>query len=593
MFVAPRYKVLLEDVVADRHLAPISLQDFEDYLQHVEGTPENLYFHLWMRNYRRIYHVWTESVLPAANIPSSSKGAYRSRDLWERLNLCQDRQLKDEFAFAKAKFFQDGAPMKLGISEELRQKVLFISNLPPQEIQVLTNKLPSFPSQPEPGHFDAVLDQVNAALAGAFERFVRLAFCNSGLWHSCLGHLLGMSILASGLALWCLGVLRLGGRGRGYIAGSLPLIWVGVWFMLVSAAGHCVGVYFTGDARQLYPYELARPLPPDATPPPIYSLERPLEECPPPYASAGKPSLASTTLLPFISTPMPQPSYQPWAYLNAGRRKSEGVLKMFGWRGDKEEGGVDVEMDARSTMDRTAEMELKLPPPRRTKDLPRGAFGIELPSLAGPSALPPAVTALRRGAVVGLQEELVDLGADQYRPYELPDSPGVFTEENDFGIVVSEAFDEDEPYPYTTVPYPISNEGSSSTEPGPTATTLEPLAPLVPGPEYAAQRRMTTPDIFALGRMDETGSAEVLARLHKSSHTPEWVVKDDGTGSRRGSRDSQSEGKGTVWPWPRRLLGPMTMVRSPVVRRAHWAVTVRAGGVALVVTLGMVLGFVW
>jgi hypothetical protein len=182
---------------------------------------------------------------------------YRARDLWERLYLCQDRQLKDEFAFAKTQFLEESAPMKLGISEELRRKVIFISNLPPQESQgtpvvlvpahlsesqtcsfpVLTNKIPSFPSQPEPGHFDAVLAQVDAALNAAFDRFIRLAFCNSGLWHSCLGHLLGMSIIAPGLMLWWMGVLRLGGRGRGSIVASLPLIWIGVWFMTVTLTG--------------------------------------------------------------------------------------------------------------------------------------------------------------------------------------------------------------------------------------------------------------------------------------------------------------------------------------------------------------------
>ncbi|KAG8775350.1 hypothetical protein FRC12_001540 [Ceratobasidium sp. 428] len=43
LFVAPRYDVALEDVVADKHLPPLSLQDFEDYLKYVEGTPQNLY----------------------------------------------------------------------------------------------------------------------------------------------------------------------------------------------------------------------------------------------------------------------------------------------------------------------------------------------------------------------------------------------------------------------------------------------------------------------------------------------------------------------------------------------------------------------
>jgi hypothetical protein len=98
----------------------------------------------------------------------------------------------------------------------------------------LTDKLPSFPNQPEPSIFNAILSQVDAALDAAFSRFLRLAFCNSGLWHSCVGHIGGACILAYGLALWCMGIIS---HRRGYIGGSLPLIWMGIWFMLVSANG--------------------------------------------------------------------------------------------------------------------------------------------------------------------------------------------------------------------------------------------------------------------------------------------------------------------------------------------------------------------
>ncbi|KAG9124746.1 hypothetical protein FRC07_010397 [Ceratobasidium sp. 392] len=337
MFVSPRFKISFEDVVADKHLPPLSLQDFEDYLQHVDGTPENLsvtypppspsrnltphrrYFHLWARHYRRIHRAWAESVLPT--IPSSSKGIYRSRDLWERLAHCQDRQLKEEFAFAKATFFDEHAPMRLQISDELRRQVMHVHNMPPQA-QELTNKLPSFPQQPEPGHFDAVLAHVDAQLQTAFDKFVFLAFRNSGLWHSCLGHLLGVVILASGMALWCAGIAR--GKGRPFVAASLPLIWFGVWFMLVSANGHCLAVYSTGDARQLYPHEFARPSQPDDVPPPIYSIARSVDvPCPPPYATSRKASGASATLLPVTNLPHK-------TYVGKGRRKSDGAAW---WKG--------------------------------------------------------------------------------------------------------------------------------------------------------------------------------------------------------------------------------------------------------------------
>ncbi|QRV99862.1 regulator of G protein signaling domain protein [Ceratobasidium sp. AG-Ba] len=566
----------------------LSLQDFEDYLQHVEGKPENLYFHLWLQHYRRVHGAWANSVLPT--VPGSSNGVYRSRDLWERLAPCQDRQLRDEFTFAKTNFFDDDAPMRLGISDEIRRNVMHIGNVPPQESDI-TTKLPSFPNQPEPGHFDAVLEHVNTELAAAFERFLRLAFCNSGLWHSCLGHLLGVAILAGGLALWCTGVVS--AKGRGYVAGSLPLIWVGVWFMLVSLNGHCLGVYVTGDARQLYPHEFLRPIPPDAVPPPVYSVARPSEEGPPPYASSRKPSGASGTLLPTPApVTLPPHTHQPWKYFNGGRRKSEAVGKrkdsgsgvelkrrkselarMFGRRIEEDlEAGAVMSMDQERRMRETAEMSLKLPPARKTKDLPRQSLAMDVFPTDQLPAPPPAVALARRGAIAGIEPDLEARFQVSFQTDELPTSPE-FTEENDFGIVVSEAFDEDDPHPYLSVfsPQPM-DEVSAVAESGSNPTTVDVPTPMPPGPEYLAQRRMTMPDIFAPAR---SGNDIAL----------DWVLKETGKSPRR------AEGS-VMWPWPRRLLGPMTAVHSPVVRRAHWVVTVRCALVALVATAGMAFGMI-
>ncbi|KAF8758299.1 hypothetical protein RHS01_02369 [Rhizoctonia solani] len=200
-FITPKYRISLEDVIADKHPSPVGVifllstshthcvaltTRLEDYLHHVEGLASNLYFHEWVHNYRERYREWAKSVLPL--------------ELWERLKDCQDRQLKDEFSSAKSTFFQPGAPMRLNIDASLRDRVLLIPNLPPS--QRLTDRLPSYPNQPEPSIFDPILEQVNQTLEAAFARFLRLAFCNAGLIHCILGHLLGLSILAAGLALW-------------------------------------------------------------------------------------------------------------------------------------------------------------------------------------------------------------------------------------------------------------------------------------------------------------------------------------------------------------------------------------------------------
>jgi hypothetical protein len=256
------------------------------------------------------------------------------------------------------------------------------------------------------------------------------------------------------------------------------------------------------------------------------------------------------------------------------------VLKLFTRRGEDKDKPVDLE-----AVDRT-----QLPPPRKTKNLPRSSLAIDIEQANGLGpALPPLV---HRGTMVDLsvrQNAVVDLSAGLeaagFRPEAQPDSP--FSEENDFGIVVSEAFEEDAPETYSypddgpTCPHP-------PTTPSPNAddlvvqqpshsgwAALEPLAPLVQVPEYAAQRRRTMPDIFAPG----VSSIQLTA------------VENE---SRRGSRSSEveREREGSVLrsPWPRKLLGPMTLVHSPVVRRAHWVMTVRTAIIASVVTCGMTLG---
>ncbi|CAE6474057.1 unnamed protein product [Rhizoctonia solani] len=581
-FVAPRYRLSLEDVISDKHLSPLSRQDFEDYLHHAEGSAANLYFHEWFHNYRRLYGEWAKSVLPAATfgLPSSSKYLYPTRELWERLKDCQDRQLKDEFSSAKATFFQPGASMRLNIDAKLRDRVLLIPNLPPPHNgQQLTDKLPSYPSQPEPSIFDPILEQVNKALEATLSRFIRLAFCNAGLWHNCLGHLLGLCILGSGLALWCLGIRS---YQRGFVAGSLPLIWVGVWFCLVSVSGLCLGVYSTGDARQLYPWEIARPAPLGATPPPTFSIAPRPNEAPTlsSYSFGRKPSNISY-ILPLTTPPLssPQSTYQP--QVNGGRRWSEGVLKI--WGRHKRESSIRPDWGA---IDRNAvELHDSLPPARKTKNLPRTSLVLDVEQANGPASshfrslsVTPTptfdVTYTRRNAAVDLSS---DLQAAGFGPEGRPDSP--FSEENDFGIVVSDAYDADtaqEPFhtlaPWTTFSMSTSNQEEIDRKHIPTES-LDRLAPLIQAPEPAASRRRTIPDICA--------------------STVETLTVDYPSGSRRGSKSSEPEaGDERYWPWPRTLLGPMTLVHSPLVRRAHWVTTWRTAAIATVVTWGMSLGLI-
>ncbi|EUC59507.1 RGS domain protein, putative [Rhizoctonia solani AG-3 Rhs1AP] len=490
--VKPKYTVRLEDVVADKHLPPLSRHDFEEYLYYVEGSLRNLYFHEWVHHYRQLFEHWAESVL-GANVPSSSKGGYRPRELWERLKNCQDPRLRKEFALAKDTFFRPGASMRLNIPSEYLDCILLIPNAPPPYDELeLTDKMPSFPSQPEPGIFDSILKLVRDALNTSFATFIKLAFSNAGLWHCVPGACGGALIVAGGLAMWSIGMTS---HRRGYVVGSLPIIWIGMWFMLVTLSGHCLTVYVTGDARQLYPWETERPLPPEVVPPSVYSLT----PAPAPEGVMSTPTPYQQYL--HYSSPLTCRSLSIHQHTHLARtlverRWSEGILKMLGR--DKGDDGSTVL--ARKT---EREPSNQLPPARKTKGLARNSLTMDAEQVntleqSGPASVlttspKDSATDLsqRRNAVVDISMELAAMGSGAEGR---PDSP--LSEENDFGIVLSEAFEEDEipemhhfstpSQPYST-PTLTHDKGLATRRPScstwvPNPSRQAPIAPLLQRP---------------------------------------------------------------------------------------------------------------
>ncbi|KAG9121854.1 hypothetical protein FRC07_002021, partial [Ceratobasidium sp. 392] len=323
------------------------------------------YFHQWLENYETLHKAWLSSFLPT--IPSTSGGGYRPQDLWDRLNPCQDRVFKEEFAYAKARWFYENASTRLDVTEEMRKSVLEIPNLPRSSQNELTHTLPSFPNQLTPFHSDPIRTHVTSYLRSALTRFLHLAFCNGGLWHACAGHM-GATVwfLAPGLALWILGIYT---ERRELVGGILLLIWAGFWIMLMCTNKHCFAMWLTADARQLYPHELVRPLPPEhATPPPVYSLAippQPDDHVAPPPSYKLRPCRKASGML---------------SLMNGGtggarteKRASGGsrILDLFGRREEERdlESGIVIELDIRRTMEQSRQMDLKLtlPPARKTK----------------------------------------------------------------------------------------------------------------------------------------------------------------------------------------------------------------------------------
>ncbi|EKM49495.1 uncharacterized protein PHACADRAFT_265007 [Phanerochaete carnosa HHB-10118-sp] len=79
--IQPHYKVSLEDVLARKHLPPLGLKDFEEWLLFVDGAPENLYFILWLRAYTTRYGRWTSSLKSSAETKRAKRKQRHSQDL--------------------------------------------------------------------------------------------------------------------------------------------------------------------------------------------------------------------------------------------------------------------------------------------------------------------------------------------------------------------------------------------------------------------------------------------------------------------------------------------------------------------------------
>ncbi|GAB1517952.1 hypothetical protein RhiTH_001008 [Rhizoctonia solani] len=543
------------------------------------------YFYEWVYRYRQIYNYWAESVLPTAGIdlPGSSKGAYRPRELWERLKNCQDPGLRQEFSLAKDMFFRPGAPWRLDISNEDVDRVLLIPNLPPPyDEQEHTNKMPSFPNQPEPGIFDPILRHVRDALHTSFATFLRMAFCNAGLMHYVPGACGGFLTLAGGIVMWTKGMTS---YQRGYVAGSLPLIWIGLWFMIVTLSG------YVGDARQLYPWEIKRPLPPDVVRPPVYSLAPAPAPGPTDVESSSyschRRRSNGSSLLPTTSTAFSTSENTFGFHALLERRRGEGVLKMVGRPLCNSKPTDPRVFDQKTTTD--------LPPPRQTKDLPRSSFAMSVKHVDVLQVHQPATSPSSKGSSSELPQRrnaVVDLSMELMEMEERPDSP--FSEENDFGIVVSDAFDDEEVpevhhFSSTFHQYPalaLNNEAQPIAQPPYASTWLPPLGqdvavPSIQLPEHAMQRRRTMPDVFAC--------VNPSIRHENDGLTINLVTVE----TRRGSKSSEVEqGPELYYPWARTLYGPMTLVHSPLVRRAHWVTTWRTAAIATGVTFGLTLGLI-
>ncbi|KAG8870019.1 hypothetical protein FRB98_001940, partial [Tulasnella sp. 332] len=228
--LTPRYEVSIHDVLDGKHLPPLTLKDFEEYLVFVEHSAENLYFICWLRDYKRTYNAWQHSL----NATLEESPEKRPQSLPE---------LTLSFSRARATFFDRDSHLEL--------------NLPFQEVEALLNNSKQY-AHPPPSVLADVERQVESMLRESLMKFISSSCGNSGRRRGLFAIAVGALVIAIGLIPVILSVYH--HTPRAIRLAGLPAFWFGFMTAIAGFHGVCVVIFLFGDARQLYPYELKRPL---------------------------------------------------------------------------------------------------------------------------------------------------------------------------------------------------------------------------------------------------------------------------------------------------------------------------------------------
>ncbi|GAA6060524.1 hypothetical protein JCM10212_005605 [Sporobolomyces blumeae] len=230
-------EVTLEDVLEGRYTPPLTLRDFEDYLAFKEKSAENLYFHLWVKEYTRLYN---------AHSPST-----RPHD--------EAMLLGASFRTAVDTFFSAQSPLELNVPSDLRRQIDSQIETAAHATAASPNSEPFLP----PSAFDKCHHEASESLAVSFKAFIKQVSRNADRNRGWFAIFLGALTYLLGLipTIVC---TRLDAH-RGYRAIGIPLWWFGVVVLVGGLRKTCLVIYLFGDNRQLYPWELARDVSADSS----------------------------------------------------------------------------------------------------------------------------------------------------------------------------------------------------------------------------------------------------------------------------------------------------------------------------------------
>ncbi|KAG5648311.1 hypothetical protein DXG03_004883 [Asterophora parasitica] len=231
--VTPLIRIRLEDVLNRKHLPPLGLKDFEEWLLYVENCPENLYFTLWLREYTAKYHQWAG----ACKAQRQMAGQYR-----DQLPTPSSSHLAMFYARAKQTFFMPNSTYELDLPSNILA-------------QFHTSDLCQ---HPDPITFHEVSQETHRMLEKCLDRFVNAQLNNVGSNRVLCGMIAGVFFCLLG-SVPPMVVNFVQGDSRWSRLAAFPGMWIGLTILVAALNGICLGVYVFGDLRQLHKFELVRP----------------------------------------------------------------------------------------------------------------------------------------------------------------------------------------------------------------------------------------------------------------------------------------------------------------------------------------------
>lgn len=235
--VTPLFKVRLEDILDRNHLPPLGLKDFEEWVLYVEMSPENLYFTLWLREYRERYAAWEaqnkllQGFINGPNAPND----------WDP-ETHHSPSLALFYLRAKQTFFTPNSPYELNVPSSL----------------LATFHSPTQSPHPDPAMFNDVAVETWRLLDESLRRFVSAQFNNVGNNRVLCGIIAGILFALIG-AIPPLALNFARAEERWSRLAAFPGLFLGLAIFVSAFHGVCLGVYIFGDLRQLRKFELARP----------------------------------------------------------------------------------------------------------------------------------------------------------------------------------------------------------------------------------------------------------------------------------------------------------------------------------------------